>query len=824
MTFSGNHSEALKNRPLFPWVRMGMLFGRQPKGRVGPNIKWLAGKRVDLEMSLSTTSTGPVLPPPLATLPLTLPPTTPTTHNLPVLHGNMATSTDQLALTKTNRAQAVSTSTRQAVPAFLNKLYNMVSNPETDELVRWSEEGDSFYIPSHERLSKELLPRFFKHGNFSSFVRQLNMYGFHKVPHLQQGVLQNSTETELWQFQNPHFQRGQPDLLCLITRKKTGGNAEGSVNVDDTQHSNHAIGPTTSANQSSGPLDMTVLTSSLSAIKKHQTSLSAELKSLQESNQHLWNEALAARDRHKKHQDTINKILKFLASVFGNGANGATPSGPGGNSSPGRDGRASPGALVPRKRPRLMIENGSADDDDDDDIHFAIPSPNISMQDDHEILEGRISEAPTEMAPSPAPNGEELATVAKAEPPPTPGLNSLPPTPIGIPTSSQNPSTTATIPMNTLARRSPIQSTKITPPQDSVSSDQPSDTPESLFGQGNEHAQDQMYQEAISKLLSSPNTLQRILASISSQGPDGHNSAGFSDSQSELAPYYGGLMNMNLDVPHDPAIPYNAARLDQATESLGEEIDNVNQDINSLMREWGISPEVLQEQQSDGSANNVIGVDGFSTQPNLTVNGFVPSNSAFMPNGSFPNPNGNILPDSSVPYASIAAEGDHAVDIDSFLNQFDFPDSANAPSDGGPSTGGSFPVSLPAEFDLENPGAQPAAFLDEVPPVPSTASDTSLSPVIPLLDDFGGASGVGVNGVGLGGRQTSPARFTTAATNGIAPVTSVNHVPVAPAIATATATAATPSKRGRKRRSVTLEGSIDEPTLTPTTRSTRNNK
>ncbi|KAF8751692.1 heat shock factor [Rhizoctonia solani] len=800
MTFSGNHSEALKNRPLFPWVRMGMLSGRQPKGRVKPNIKWLAGKRVDLEMSLSTTSTGPVLPPPLATLPLTLPPTTPTTHNLPVLHGNMASSTDQLALTKTNRAQAVSTSTRQAVPAFLNKLYNMVSNPETDELVRWSEEGDSFYIPSHERLSKELLPRFFKHGNFSSFVRQLNMYGFHKVPHLQQGVLQNSTETELWQFQNPHFQRGQPDLLCLITRKKTGGNAEGSVNVEDIQHSNHAIGPTTSANQSSGPLDMTVLTSSLSAIKKHQTSLSAELKSLQESNQHLWNEALAARDRHKKHQDTINKILKFLASVFGNGANGATPSGPGGNSSPGRDGRASPGALVPRKRPRLMIENGSADDDDDDDIHFAIPSPNISMQDDHEMLEGRISEAPTEMAPSPAPNGEQLATVAKAEPPPTPGLSSLPPTPIGIPT------------------------TNITPPQDSVSSDQPSDTPESLFGQGNEHAQDQMYQEAISKLLSSPNTLQRILASISSQGPDGHNSAGFSDSQSELAPYYGGLMNMNLDVPHDPAIPYNAARLDQATESLGEEIDNVNQDINSLMREWGISPEVLQEQRSDGSANNVIGVDGFSTQPNLTVNGFVPSNSAFMPNGSFPNPNGNILPDSSVPYASIAAEGDHAVDIDSFLNQFDFPDSANAPSDGGPSTGGSFPVSLPAEFDLENPGAQPAAFLDEVPPVPSTASDTSLSPVIPLLDDFGGASGVGVNGVGLGGRQTSPARFTTAATNGIAPVTSVNHVPVAPAIATATATAATPSKRGRKRRSVTLEGSIDEPTLTPTTRSTRNNK
>lgn len=209
------------------------------------------------------------------------------------------------------------------------------------------------------------------------------MYGFHKVPHLQQGVLQNSTESELWQFQNPHFQRGQPDLLCLITRKKTGGNPDGATG-DDTQHTSHAVGPS-SGTQSSGPLDMTLLTSSLAAIKKHQTSLSAELKSLQDSNQHLWNEALAARDRHKKHQDTINKILKFLASVFGNGATAATASGPGGSSSNGRDGRASPGALVPRKRPRLMIENGTADDQDF--IHFDA-SPEPSVQDDHEMSEG----------------------------------------------------------------------------------------------------------------------------------------------------------------------------------------------------------------------------------------------------------------------------------------------------------------------------------------------------------------------------------------------------------------------------------------------------
>lgn len=46
-----------------------------------------------------------------------------------------------------------------------------------------------------------------------------------------------------------------------------------------------------------------------------------------------------ARERHKKHQDTINRILKFLAGVFGNGEHKheGTPD------------------SIQRKRPRLMI-------------------------------------------------------------------------------------------------------------------------------------------------------------------------------------------------------------------------------------------------------------------------------------------------------------------------------------------------------------------------------------------------------------------------------------------------------------------------------------
>ncbi|CAO3665556.1 unnamed protein product [Umbelopsis ramanniana] len=180
------------------------------------------------------------------------------------------------------------------VPAFLNKLYNMVQDPASNDLIRWSEDGKSFIVVRHEDLAKEVLPRFFKHNNFSSFVRQLNMYGFHKVPHLQQGVLQSDSDTEWWEFSNPHFQRNHPDLLLLVTRKKGRDQEE---------------------KETSG-LDLNHILDEITAIKKHQMNISSELKNIQQDNQVLWQETLAARERHQRHQETIDKILRFLASVF----------------------------------------------------------------------------------------------------------------------------------------------------------------------------------------------------------------------------------------------------------------------------------------------------------------------------------------------------------------------------------------------------------------------------------------------------------------------------------------------------------------------------
>ncbi|KAK9802797.1 hypothetical protein WJX73_007309 [Symbiochloris irregularis] len=84
---------------------------------------------------------------------------------------------------------------------FLKKAYELVSDPETDHITSWTQSGQTFVVWKPTEFARELLPRYFKHNNFSSFVRQLNTYGFRKV------------DADSWEFSNEGFVRGNEEAL-----------------------------------------------------------------------------------------------------------------------------------------------------------------------------------------------------------------------------------------------------------------------------------------------------------------------------------------------------------------------------------------------------------------------------------------------------------------------------------------------------------------------------------------------------------------------------------------------------------------------------------
>ncbi|KAG2172244.1 hypothetical protein INT43_004785, partial [Umbelopsis isabellina] len=114
--------------------------------------------------------------------------------------------------------EGAATSGKSTGQTFVHKLFDMIDDPSCQQLISWNYNGQSFIVCNVVEFSKDVLPKHFKHSNFSSFVRQLNMYGFHKInktPRGQRGVAEN----QIWEFSHPKFLRGRTDLLDEIKRK-----------------------------------------------------------------------------------------------------------------------------------------------------------------------------------------------------------------------------------------------------------------------------------------------------------------------------------------------------------------------------------------------------------------------------------------------------------------------------------------------------------------------------------------------------------------------------------------------------------------------------
>nr|AAC39028.1 heat shock transcription factor [Schistosoma mansoni] len=210
----------------------------------------------------------------------------------------------------------------QSIPAFLTKLKLLVDDEETNELIYWDPHGTSFHIRDGNRLAKELLPLYFKHNNLSSFIRQLNMYGFRKINRVDPSLPLKS-DTEDMEFSHPYFIRNKDILLSKIQRRTSNmfspimgsRNQSFGVKVPYVQANSGLNGSiSVSPQRPITATDFLRLAETVRHLRCNQETLSQQISVLKSENQLLYRELSDLREHHDKQSQLIQTLFTFLSA------------------------------------------------------------------------------------------------------------------------------------------------------------------------------------------------------------------------------------------------------------------------------------------------------------------------------------------------------------------------------------------------------------------------------------------------------------------------------------------------------------------------------
>uniref|UniRef100_A0A8C3D5M2 Heat shock transcription factor 2 n=1 Tax=Corvus moneduloides TaxID=1196302 RepID=A0A8C3D5M2_CORMO len=183
------------------------------------------------------------------------------------------------------------------VPAFLSKLWALLGETPSNQLITWSQNGKSFLVLDERRFAKEILPKYFKHNNMASFVRQLNMYGFRKVVGVDSGIFKLERDGPV-EFRHAYFRQGREDLLEHIKRKVSSSSRPEENKIRQE--------------------DLSKIICSAQKVQIKQTTIESQLSLLKRENESLWREVSELRAKHLQQQQLIRKIVQFIVTLVQN--------------------------------------------------------------------------------------------------------------------------------------------------------------------------------------------------------------------------------------------------------------------------------------------------------------------------------------------------------------------------------------------------------------------------------------------------------------------------------------------------------------------------
>ena len=196
---------------------------------------------------------------------------------------------------------------------FLLKLNEILNNNSYANFINWSENGKFIIIKDLNELSKKVLPKYFKHHNYSSFVRQLNMYNFHKVK-----TNLNSNEQI---FQHNKFIKGISVEKIKRIKRKIHDNESLDLSAKD-EKSNSLNGRNNKNNDNKIEDSINYLVNKTNENSKIQDLLQKQIELLTKQNLLLMqsieknNQQLIIQNNFNKRIDGISFLIKSLLTNF----------------------------------------------------------------------------------------------------------------------------------------------------------------------------------------------------------------------------------------------------------------------------------------------------------------------------------------------------------------------------------------------------------------------------------------------------------------------------------------------------------------------------